>query len=175
MKRICFLIDDAYLLRKVRFEIPFAFEPCDGEAGADVIIREGHTSDGRCIEIEANGALTVLDLPLPLGEIKKAFMPRGGAKRLTLASAGRAALLDGERIELTELEYSLLSLLISEGGFVSKEKILSAVFAGATDAGIVNVYIHYLRSKLEAEGEKIILTSRGRGYSINEKYVKEGN
>ena len=38
----------------------------------------------------------------------------------------------------------------------------------------MNVYIHYLREKLEADGEKIILSSRSHGYKIDEKYLTEG-
>ena len=40
------------------------------------------------------------------------------------------------------------------------------------DGGILNVYVHYLREKLEKRGEKIIISSRKSGYKIDEKYLK---
>ena len=46
------------------------------------------------------------------------------------------------------------------------------VWHGDADGGIVNVYIHYLREKLEDCGERVIIASRGRGYSLSEKYAK---
>ena len=53
----------------------------------------------------------------------------------------------------------------------SKAEILRHVWGGDADDGIVNVYVHYLREKLEAGTEKIILSSRGNGYKINEKFL----
>ncbi len=88
-----------------------------------------------------------------------------------LVCEGRCAYLRGERIKLTELESVLLLKLISAGGeFVSRDEILRDVWNGAADAGIVNVYIHYLREKLE-KGEKIIISSRSLGYKIDRRYL----
>ena len=42
------------------------------------------------------------------------------------------------------------------------------------DEGVLNVYVHYLREKLERGGEKIIISSRGLGYKIDEKYLQTG-
>ena len=73
---------------------------------------------------------------------------------------------------MTELEAALLALLISaDGDFVSREEILKRVWQNDADPGIINVYIHYLREKIE-RGEKIILSSRKRGYGIDEKYLR---
>ena len=54
-----------------------------------------------------------------------------------------------------------------------REEILSTVWGGEADSGVINVYIHYLREKLEVCGEKIILSSRKCGYKIDEKYLGE--
>ena len=43
----------------------------------------------------------------------------------------------------------------------------------AADEKTVNVYIHYLREKLESGGEKIIISSRNMGYKIDSKYLGE--
>ena len=51
---------------------------------------------------------------------------------------------------------------------------MKTVWGDGADGGVLNVYIHYLREKLEAGGEKIILSSRKQGYKIVEKYLKNG-
>ena len=90
---------------------------------------------------------------------------------LTLLNDARHVLLSGEKIKLTEVEYKLLSeLMAAEGGYVSRESLLKRVWGEGFDAGVVNVYVHYLRTKLERDGRKIILSSRKEGYGIDEKY-----
>jgi DNA-binding response OmpR family regulator len=44
---------------------------------------------------------------------------------------------------------------------------------GDKGEGLINVYVHYLREKLEVGGEKIINSSRKNGYAIDEKFIKE--
>ena len=89
-----------------------------------------------------------------------------------LSLADRCAILYGERIKLTEVEFSLLSLLYSHGGkYVSRDEVLNKIWNGEADGGVINVYIHYLREKLEKHGEKIILSSRKNGYCIDEKFL----
>ena len=93
-------------------------------------------------------------------------------KRLEVTPALRLVSLDGEKIALTELELKLLTAIMSgNGSFVSRERLLEVVWENKKDVGIVNVYVHYLREKLEKNGEKIILSSRGEGYKISERYV----
>ena len=36
---------------------------------------------------------------------------------------------------------------------------------------MINVYIHYLREKLELCGEKIIIASREAGYRIDKRFL----
>lgn len=74
----------------------------------------------------------------------------------------------GQKIELTKKEYDLLVYLIkNEGIVVSRDKLLNNVwgynYTGETN--IVDVYIRYLRSKIdEPFEEKLIQTVRGVGY-----------
>ncbi len=89
---------------------------------------------------------------------------------IRLSPEERTAYLDGEAIKLTDLEYRLLGALIEADGYVSREALLSEIWGEGFDAGVVNVYIHYLRHKLEKNGRKIILSSRKLGYGIDEKY-----
>ena len=61
-------------------------------------------------------------------------------------------------------------LCSADGEFVSREEILHSVWSGDADPGIINVYVHYLREKLE-DGEKIIVSSRKNGYKIDGRYL----
>ena len=75
-------------------------------------------------------------------------------------------------IELTAKEFDLLDYLIAHPRQVlTRDRILEEVwgydFMG--DSNIIEVYIRYLRLKLEAEGEKrLIQTVRGVGYVLRD-------
>ena len=77
-----------------------------------------------------------------------------------------------KNIELTRKEYELLEYLMKNNGIViSREKIIESVwnydFVG--DTKIVDVFIRYLRSKIdEGYDKKLINTVRGFGYVIQE-------
>lgn len=79
---------------------------------------------------------------------------------------------EGKGIELTPREFDLLLYLLkNKGEVLSRDKILSEVwgfdFAGQTN--LVDVYIRYLRQKIDqGYKKKLIYTSRGVGYSIKE-------
>jgi DNA-binding response OmpR family regulator len=79
----------------------------------------------------------------------------------------------GERpIDLSPLEFRLLHCLMRHSGQVlSREAILNQVwsFDYAGGSNIVDVYIRYLRHKIEAPGEcRLLHTVRGIGYKIAE-------
>ena len=93
---------------------------------------------------------------------------------LSLSGEKKEATLRKKRIKFTDVEFALLTLLYSAGGkFVSREEILDKIWGGESDGGVINVYIHYLREKLEFFGEKIILSSRKLGYAIDERFISE--
>ena len=79
---------------------------------------------------------------------------------------------NGKNIELTKKEYELLEYLMKNNGIViSREKIIETVwnydFVG--DTKIVDVFIRYLRSKIDdGYNKKLINTVRGFGYVIQE-------
>ena len=83
------------------------------------------------------------------------------ARSQIVARAGRA-------IELTGKEYRLLEyLLVNKNQILSRERILNHVWGYDFDgtANVVDVYMNYLRRKIEAEGQKkLIHTVRGLGY-----------
>lgn len=91
---------------------------------------------------------------------------------LTLNRKTRDVKRSGRSIELTAKEFDLLEYLISYPRQVlTRDRILEEVwgydFMG--DSNIIEVYIRYLRLKLEAEGEKrLIQTVRGVGYVLKD-------
>jgi DNA-binding response OmpR family regulator len=79
----------------------------------------------------------------------------------------------GQVIELTKKEFDLLRFLMANKNIViSREKILEEVwgydFIG--DTNVVDVYIRYLRSKIDDVFEfKLIHTVRGVGYTVKDE------
>ena len=73
-----------------------------------------------------------------------------------------------KQVELSSREFALLEYFIRHPGqVVSRQQILSAVWDYAFDPGsnVVDVYVRYLRSKLDRRGEpSVIQTVRGAGY-----------
>lgn len=107
----------------------------------------------------------VLHRPFSLTALAAAVATPTAARGLTLAEG--AAILDGERIPLTGREHALLACLLGAGGApVSRRDLFSAVWAGEGDDGVVTVYLHYLRKKLERGGKKLLYAVRGRGYAL---------
>ncbi|MDA8057922.1 MAG: response regulator transcription factor [Actinomycetota bacterium] len=76
----------------------------------------------------------------------------------------------GDRaIDLTPTEFRLLHfLLVNAGQVVSKAQIREAVWEYAFDGKVnmVEVYVSYLRKKLDASGPPLIRTVRGVGYTL---------
>ena len=91
---------------------------------------------------------------------------------LVLDLATRRALRDGRIIDLTMKEFELLKYLMEHPREVlTREQILENVwgydFMG--ESNVIEVYIRYLRLKLEDEGQKrLIQTVRGVGYVLRE-------
>ncbi len=74
-----------------------------------------------------------------------------------------------ETVELTKREFALLLYLINnKGGTVTRAEAAKAVWEKEdTDTNIVDVYVRYLREKLDERfGIKLISTVRGIGYTI---------
>lgn len=91
---------------------------------------------------------------------------------LTTDSITYQASRNGRKIELTSREFELLSYFMRHPRQVlSREKIMDAVwgFDYEGESNVLEVYIGYLRSKLEEAGEKrLIHTMRGVGYVLKE-------
>ena len=76
----------------------------------------------------------------------------------------------GRSLDLTTREFMLLHTLLQHQGHVlSREQLLQQVWQDerANSGNVVEVYVRYLRQKLEAEGEgRLLHTIRGRGYCL---------
>ncbi len=89
---------------------------------------------------------------------------------ITLDPNSRSVSRGGQPIALTAREFDLLRYLMSNANrVVSRERLLSSVWDYGYDPGtkIVDVYVRYLRLKLDGEGQpSVIRTVRGVGYMM---------
>lgn len=96
---------------------------------------------------------------------------------LTIDTSKRIVKRADKIIELTKREYDLLEYLVRNKGIVlTRDQILENVwgYSYMGDTNVVDVYIRYLRSKID-EGfkTKLIHTVRGVGYKCEEKEENE--
>jgi DNA-binding response OmpR family regulator len=132
----------------------------------------------RCLD---HGADDLMLKPFSLYELRarvRALLRRKRETRLVLRSGDvELSRLDhsvsraGHSVELTNKEFALLEyLLLNRGHCVSRVELLDSVWKmePAQTTNIVDVYINYLRRKLDdpAPG-KIIRTVRGQGYTAS--------
>lgn len=99
--------------------------------------------------------------------------PSGGAAMLAVQDLHmnqdtREVRRGGEQIELTKREYELLAAFMNNVNRVmGRELLLDTVwgFEAAVDTNVVDVYVRYLRNKIDRAGEpSYIQTLRGIGY-----------
>jgi len=86
--------------------------------------------------------------------------------RLSFDPAGRVADLDGQRLELSARELSLLELFLQRPGqLVRKEQLVEHLceWGEEVSTNAIEVYVHRLRKKL-TRGDISISTVRGVGY-----------
>ncbi len=92
-------------------------------------------------------------------------------KDLVLDTRSRVATRDGREVALTTREFTLLEYLMRHAGQVlSREQLLQAVWGSTyhTASNVVDVYVRYLRKKLEIPGaDSPIETVRGAGYRVS--------
>ena len=139
--------------------------------------------DGPMDEVEAldTGADDFLSKPFDYSVLLarlRALLRRGVRERpvvlaagdLTLDPAAHRCWRAGEEVGLTPREFAVLELLLRRKGEVlSKAQILDSVwdFAFDGDPNIVEVYVAYLRRKVDVPfGRRSIETVRGVGYRL---------
>ena len=84
--------------------------------------------------------------------------------------SGRAV-RNGRNLMLSVREFALLRVLLSnQNKILSRAELYDAVWTGPEGgSNIVDVYVNYLRNKLEAHGSRVIHTARGRGYVLGDE------
>jgi len=90
---------------------------------------------------------------------------------LVLDVVARRAILDGNTLELTAREYSLLEYLaVRRGHTVLREEIEDHIYGvhKLPSSNAVDSAICILRAKLGPEGKDLIRTKRGQGYVLEE-------
>jgi DNA-binding response OmpR family regulator len=95
--------------------------------------------------------------------------PRIEVRDLSLDRIGRRVERGGKSVKLTNREYALLEQLVLERGrCVTRATLLERVWGlNASATNVVDVYINYLRRKLDDHGPlHLIETVRGQGYRI---------
>jgi two-component system, OmpR family, response regulator MprA len=92
---------------------------------------------------------------------------------LTLDPGTREVHRAGRAVQLTTLEFDLLRHLLKHPRQVlSRAQLLEAVWGYDSEnvSNVVDVYVGYLRAKLEEAGEpRLIQTVRGAGYALREE------
>jgi DNA-binding response OmpR family regulator len=98
---------------------------------------------------------------------EQAALIRAGS--LELDRSTRRVSRDGQEVKLSAREFDLLAFLMEHRGEVlDRDRLLNAVW-GVSFYGDVNnleVYIRYLRLKLDDTGRQLIQTVRGVGYRL---------
>lgn len=173
-KTVAVYTADKFLFQKILLDAPEWVTVVSKKEGADLLLVDVDTVTditGDFVSMSRGGDADI-SIPFALGMLAEVLSNDTAVAQLILSYKERAAYLRGEKIKLTELEFALLDKLMKKKDeFTSKEEILRDVWKNEKDAGIINVYIHYLREKLEAHGEKIIISSRKCGYKIDKKYM----
>jgi DNA-binding response OmpR family regulator len=95
--------------------------------------------------------------------------PRLTAGPISLDETSRTVTVHDRPVDLSPREFSLLeSLLRHPGQALSRDQLLDQAwpFGVAVTPNAVDAYVHYLRTKLGSEGDRIE-TVRGIGYRLN--------
>ena len=94
-----------------------------------------------------------------LGDGEVSLRPSGDYRTVTVGS---------EAIALSDREARIFGLLYEAGGAIVSRRILAEAVFPQADApeDSINVYIHYLRKKLERNKKRLIRSHRGGGYSL---------
>jgi two-component system, OmpR family, response regulator len=155
-------------------------------AGRDVpvLVLTAKTGDDDQTEALDSGADDFLSKPFSYDVLLarlRALIRRGSASRtavlrvgdLTIDQAARTCARSGVAVALTAREFALLEYLaLHAGRVVSKQTLLRHVWSEHDDydTNVVEVYVGYLRRKLDLPGRSPLLhTVRGQGYLLSDR------
>src|SRR6266850_2418326 len=142
-------------------------------------IRQGLEEEGHTVEVAADGAaaldlmvagpphdLVVLDLMLP----KRDGFAVLRLADLTLDPSTREVTRGQRKVALTAREYALLEYFMRNVGRVLTRPMIAEHVWGLDfdpESNIIDVYVGYLRRKIDGEGEhRLLHTMRGAGYKL---------
>jgi two-component system, OmpR family, response regulator MprA len=168
-------LDGLQVARKVRG---------DGVTTPILMLTARHEVSDRVAGLDA-GADDYLVKPFALDELLarlRALLRRSGVSEsvetlrvadLVLDPSARTVFRRDRRIDLTKTEFDLLELLVYNAGIVLTREVIFERIWGydfETSSNSLDVYIGYLRRKLEAAGEpRLVHTVRGVGYVARER------
>lgn len=136
-----------------------------GQGGAIVTFGYGGADFSRpfdvCAIIQRVRALSVA--------VKAPSSPAHEDDRLSFIDESRV-ICGGRVISLTPREYTVLRCLYESGDMpVSRQRLAAAVWGReSSETNVADVYIRYLREKLESDGRRVIITVRGKGYMLKQ-------
>ena len=142
--------------------------------------KDGEYDEADALDIGADDFLRKPFSVVVLVARLKALLRRGQARTadlsfsdLSLSPTSKSAVRAGQTLSLTPREFALLEyLLYNAGNTLSKAQILEHVWGAsfAGDPNVVEVYVGYLRKKLDSiPGKARINTVRGQGYRLVEE------
>lgn len=120
-------------------------------------------------EVDSDGII-VIERPIDAGKLADGLMryqkkekDQGG-----LEIDGDKVTFRGENIDLSKKELELLTLLWSKKGeVVERDEAKELVFPSENGSNVVDVYIRYLRKKLDLRFDaRMIVTVRNKGYML---------
>jgi two-component system, OmpR family, response regulator MprA len=156
----------------------------DGNAVPILMLTARHEVTDRIAGLDA-GADDYVAKPFALDELLarlRALLRRSGVTEtrdvlsvgdLEVDPAARTVRRGSRSVDLTKTEFDLLELLVYNAGIVMTREVIFERIWGydfETTSNSLDVYIGYLRRKLESDGEpRLIHTVRGVGYVAREQ------
>ncbi|MEM6673145.1 MAG: response regulator transcription factor [Planctomycetota bacterium] len=148
--------------------------------GAHVLVMTARDAVGDRVSVLDEGADDYLVKPFAMEELvarARALLRRKYARKspeivvgpLTVRTADRSVSMDGHAVELTPREYALLEYFAyRRGELVTREELNENLYGDQrSTSNVVDVYVGYVRKKLEAAGHpRLLQTKRGQGFIL---------